>query len=204
MFVPDACWRATARWLVIALLLGATTTRAADVTLDGWHDLHFGMSIDQAQQVPGMAWGALQTPPGSISILPSNGDMSDFGQSFRVRLYFGAPGGLEGITLDHDEVTGPQDCRPRYEALLSALENRYGAFAPRQPIAPHGMQASVASLGASQYGLRITPNGSGGTILNAQARHAFGTRTVEVAMFGMDSGSFGKHYCGLRLIFQGL
>jgi hypothetical protein len=196
--------RAMGRSVLIALLLAAAPARAADATLDGWRDFQFGMSIDQTRQVPDSAWGALQTPPGSISILPSSGDVSDFGQSFRLRLFFGSADGLEGISLDHSEETEPQDCRVRYETLLSALEKRYGPFVPRQPIAPRGMQASVASLSASEYGMRIIPNGGGGLILNAQARHAFGTRAVEVAMFGIDSGRFGRPFCGLRLIFQGI
>jgi hypothetical protein len=193
------------RWVsTIALLLAAAPASASDTALDGWRDLHFGMSMDQARLLPGMTWDTLQTPPGSISILPSSSEVSDFGQTFRLRLFFGANVGLEGISLDHSDDLEPQDCLANYETLLSALEKRYGAFVPRQPIAPLGMRASVASLGATQYAIRITPNGSGGTILNAQTRHAFGTRAVEAAMFGMDSGRFGKPFCGLRLIFQGL
>jgi hypothetical protein len=191
-------------WAVIALLLTAMSARAADTTLDGWGDFHFGMSIDQARQVQSVAWGAIQTPPGSISILPSSSEVSDFGLKFRLRLFFGAADGLEGISLDRDEETKPQDCRGHFENLLAALEKRYGAFVPRQPTAPRGMAPSVASLGASQYGVRVVPFGSGGTILNAQARHTFGTRVVEVAAFGRDSGSLGNSFCGLRLIFQSI
>jgi hypothetical protein len=94
---------------MIALLLAVAPARAADATLDGWRDFRFGISVDLARQVPGMAWGALQTPPGSISILPSSGEVSDFAQSFRLRLFFGAADGLEGISLDHDEEMGPQN-----------------------------------------------------------------------------------------------
>jgi hypothetical protein len=119
------------------LMLAVSPAAAQEAPiLDGWRDLKFGMSPDQARAVPGRDFGRYSRKD---LLDRNNGAMGSKkpelvnGVPYNFNLYFNSFERLFDVGLWHETTTSQADCESRFLALLQALEKPYGKFDPVYP-----------------------------------------------------------------------
>ncbi|HWC62155.1 MAG TPA: hypothetical protein VG501_00935 [Rhizomicrobium sp.] len=123
----------------LALLLAAAPAGAQDQegqVLDGWRDMKFGMSPEQARALPGRDFGRYSRKD---LLDRNNGAMGSKkpelvnGVAYNFNLYFNSFERLYDLGFWHQTPTSQADCEGRFLTLLQTLEKSYGKFAPVYP-----------------------------------------------------------------------
>ena len=209
--------------LVIAFcLLAAAGSRAAvdaparaQNRVDGWGSFKFGMTPEQARAVPGMSWR-----PGGNASVPVNNSVpvimlslpmtSEYAPDTRVMLAFNADRKLRQIKLFFTDTQSAADCEKAFVNGLARFDAKYGAFTPGgdkdewviQDMVIRGdllERTAALKLSGSRSGYwrrTVLPNISG-LNLEAEAKHSFGSRWIELMMYQKD----GKDGCYRSIAF---
>lgn len=201
--------------LAITLLaaLAASGAATAAPSLNGWGPFKFGMTPLEAHAVPDVPWrepakrppGAPPAPnPATTPFLMSRPMTSEYGPRTTVMLNFNPEHKLNMIHLSFSDAQSATDCEKTFQKLLTRLDAKYGAFAPggakdewviQDRLVRGGMLERTTEHGLpgsrSRYWHRtVLPNISG-LNLETEAKHASGSRSVEVMMYQKDGKDGG-------------
>jgi hypothetical protein len=137
---------------------------------------------------------------------------SEYGPDTNVMLTFNGDRKLQKVQLSFNDAQSAPDCEKSFQTLLTRLDAKYGAFAPGgdkdlewkiQDLVIRGdmlerTSALKLSGSRSRYWHRtILPNISG-LNLEAEAKHSFGSRRIELMMYQKD----GKDGCQRSISFS--
>lgn len=150
--------------LVVATIPSAS---ASDEVLEGWDNYKFGMTIEQVRDVPGIAWGEVQTPEVTsgdtfsmkFTFLEATAPVTIGAHAYDLKIYFKPDIGLTSINFeDKTAAKSTAACELRFTDALAAFERKHGAFAARQkagktptPFGALDLTWRKAPTGASTY-----------------------------------------------------
>jgi len=198
---------------ITSCLLAAAGPATAQNKLEGWGQFKFGMTPDQARAVPGMSWGkSVNTSAPVKASIPammfSAPTTSEYGPDTHVTLAFNADQKLFQIRLYFTDTQPAADCEKAFQKTLAKFDAKVGAFAgnakddwsvPGDSGQSLLERTSPLKLAGSRSGYSrrtILPNISG-LNLEAEAKRAFGSSSIELGMLQKD----GKDGCYRSIAF---